>query len=78
LFENNSNYKLSFKTGWGSWNGQTKKHIGWVVGWIVENNHPYFFVLNFESVDPNFDVVTVRMKILKDILGHLGFLQGKM
>ncbi|MES1221924.1 MAG: penicillin-binding transpeptidase domain-containing protein, partial [Bacteroidota bacterium] len=73
LFENNSNYKLSYKTGWGSWNEQTKKHIGWVVGWIVENNHPYFFVLNFESVDPNFDMVTVRMKILKDILGHLGF-----
>jgi beta-lactamase class D len=78
LFEDNSNYKLSYKTGWGFWNEKTKKHIGWVVGWIEENKHPYFFVLNLESSDPDFDMRNVRMKILKDILGHLGFLQGKM
>ena len=78
LFEDNSNYRLSYKTGWGFWNPTTKKHIGWVAGWIEENKHPYFFVLNLESGDPGFDMWTVRMKILKDILGHLGFLQGKM
>ncbi|MCW3119271.1 MAG: class beta-lactamase [Chitinophagaceae bacterium] len=78
LFEDNSNYRLSYKTGWGFWNETTKKHIGWVVGWIEENKHPYFFVLNLESSDPDFDMWNVRMKIVKDILGHLGFLQGKM
>ena len=30
--------------------------LGWVVGWIEENQHPYFFVLNIESPDHNFDM----------------------
>jgi beta-lactamase class D len=76
LFESNSNYKLSYKTGWGF---NEKGHsIGWVVGWIEENQHPYFFVLNIESNDPNFDMWNIRMKMLKDILKHLGFMEGKM
>jgi beta-lactamase class D len=76
LFEDNTQYKLSYKTGWGSApNGHA---LGWVVGWIEENNHPYFFVLNLESPDTNIDMVIVRMKLLKDILKQLGFMQGKM
>lgn len=78
LFENNANYRLGYKTGWGFWNEKTGKHIGWVVGWIEENNHPYFFVLNLESPDKNFDMATIRMKMLKDILGQLGFFKGDM
>jgi len=76
LFENNANYRLGYKTGWGF--NEKGNSIGWVVGWIEENNHPYFFVLNIESPDPNFDMWTVRMKILKDILKQLGFFDGKM
>lgn len=75
LFEDNTNYKLCYKTGWGSEKG---KQIGWVVGWIEENRHPYFFVLNLESPDENIDMATIRMKILKDILAKKGFMQGKM
>lgn len=75
LFEDNANYKLGYKTGWGE-NGD--RQIGWVVGWITENEHPYFFVLNIESKDPNIDMVAVRMKMLKAILKDLGFLEGKM
>jgi beta-lactamase class D len=76
LFENNANYRLGYKTGWGY---TEKDHaLGWVVGWIEENNHPYFFVLNIEFPEHNFDMWTVRMKMLKDILSHLGFFQGKM
>lgn len=78
LFENNANYKLSYKTGWGSINDPSFRHIGWVVGWIEENNHPYFFVLNLESSEKDFDMVDVRMKILKGILKELGFLEGRM
>jgi len=76
LFENETTYRLSYKTGWG----RTEKgnHLAWVVGWIEENNHPYFFVLNFESADPNADIPTIRMKILKGILTQLGFFKGKM
>jgi beta-lactamase class D len=76
LFENNSNYKLSYKTGWGF--NEKGDNIGWMVGWIEENQHPYFFVLNIQSPDPHFDMVAVRMKLLKDILKHLGFMEGKM
>jgi beta-lactamase class D len=76
LFENNANYRLGYKTGWGyKENGHA---LGWVVGWIEENNHPYFFVLNIESPDREFDMRTVRMKMLKDILKQLGFFEAKM
>lgn len=73
--EENSNYKLSYKTGWGT---TDKNHaLGWIIGWIEENNHPYFFVLQVESADPNYDMTTVRLKILKDILKQYGFMEGK-
>jgi beta-lactamase class D len=75
LMENNANYKLSYKTGWGfSRDGHS---IGWVVGWIEENKHPYLFVLNLESPDRQLDMKTVRMQILRGILGQLGFFHGK-
>jgi beta-lactamase class D len=76
LFESNTNYRLGYKTGWGF--VENGNALGWIVGWIEENNHPYFFVLNLESADKNIDMVTVRMKILKHILAKLGFLKGNM
>lgn len=76
LQENNSNYRLGYKTGWGR--TEQGNELGWIVGWIEENNHPYFFVLNIESPDPNFDMTGVRKKMLKDILAYLGFFKGNM
>lgn len=76
LFENNANYQLAYKTGWGF--TETNHALGWIVGWIQENRHPYFFVLNIESPDPDFDMGNTRMKMLKDILKKLGFFEGKM
>jgi beta-lactamase class D len=76
LFENNANYRLGYKTGWGF--TEQGNSLGWIVGWIEENDHPYFFVLNIESADRKFDMWTVRMKMLKDILKQLGFFEGKM
>ena len=70
LFEDNTNYKLSYKTGWGQ--NEKGNHLGWIVGWIEENNHPYFFVLNVESPDQGFNMPVIRMKMLKDILKQLG------
>ena len=75
LQENNSNYKLSYKTGWGTTN--SGHALGWIVGWIEENNHVYLFVLNVESPDKNYDMSTVRLKILKNILTQHGFFEGK-
>jgi beta-lactamase class D len=75
LREDNANYKLSYKTGWTDMeNGHS---LGWVVGWIEENKHPYFFVLNIEARDPKTDIVKVRMVILKGILKELGFFEGR-
>ena len=76
LFEDNSNYKLSYKTGWGQ--SEKGHQLAWIIGWIEENKHPYFFVLNFESVDASADIPAIRMKILKGILKQLGFMEGKM
>jgi beta-lactamase class D len=76
LFEDNANYRMGYKTGWGfTENGHA---LGWVLGWIEENKHPYFFVLNVESPDRDFDMFKIRMKILTDILKQLGFFEGKM
>lgn len=78
IMEDNSNYTLAFKTGWGFANDDKTRHIGWIVGWIEENRHPYFFVLNLESSQKDFNMQEIRMKILKDILRELGFLEGRM
>jgi beta-lactamase class D len=72
--EKNSNYTFSYKTGWGFLeNGNA---LGWVIGWVVENQHPYFFALNVDG-DRGVNMPVVRMYILKGILKQLGFLQGK-
>jgi beta-lactamase class D len=76
LMEDNSNYKLSYKFGQAK--NENGNRLGWVLGWIEENKHPYFFVLNFESADKNLDLSAVGTKMLKDILKHQGFLEGKM
>ena len=75
LREDNSNYKLSYKSGWGF---TEKGHsLGWLIGWIEENRHPYFFVLQVESPDPNYDMTDARLQLLKDILKQHGFMEGK-
>jgi beta-lactamase class D len=75
LFEDNTNYKLSYKTGLGY--RENGHPLAWVLGWIEENRHPYFFVLNIESKDPRADLSAVRMNMLKGILKQLGFMEGK-
>jgi beta-lactamase class D len=76
LQEDNTAYKLSYKTGLGF--DEKNNAIGWLVGWIEENRHVYFFVTMVKSPDKNIDMAPVRIGITKDILKDLGFLQGKM
>jgi beta-lactamase class D len=71
--ENNANYQLAYKTGYGF--RENGNSIGWMVGWIEENRHPYFFVLNIEG-DPNVPLDT-RKEILTNILKKQGFFEGK-
>jgi beta-lactamase class D len=75
VWEDNTAYKLSYKTGWGfKENGNS---LAWCVGWIEENKHPYFFVLNIETVQKGADIPGIRMKMLKGILQQLDFMKGK-
>jgi beta-lactamase class D len=74
-WEDNANYQLSYKTGWAVL--PNSNDMGWIVGWIEENKHPYFFVLQVESSAKNADIKTIRMKILKSILKQYGFFEGK-
>jgi beta-lactamase class D len=73
--EDNTAYKLSYKTGLG-FDEQNNK-IGWVTGWIEENRHIYFFVTLARSPDANIDMVAARMAITKGILKERGFFEGK-
>ncbi len=74
LQESNANYKLSYKTGLGyKENGNA---LGWIVGWIEENSHVYFFVLNVEGT-PDTDLTDTRINMLNAILKQQGFFEGK-
>lgn len=76
LMESNSLYRLAYKTGTGTAsNGNT---INWVIGWVEENNHPYFFVLNTETPATNGLQPERRKQLLTDILALLGFFKGNM
>ncbi len=73
--ESNSSYMFAYKTAQGTMeNGHA---IGWVMGWVEENKHPYFFVLNLESADPAKDLQQTGLVIAKGILQQLGFFTGK-
>lgn len=72
--EQNANYTLAYKTGLGfKENGNL---IGWIVGWIEENKHPYFFVLNAEG-HHDAKMMDARIDILRKILTSQGFFEGK-
>lgn len=74
LFEDKPQFKLSYKTGWGF--RENGNSLAWCVGWIEENKHPYFFVLNLETADKKADIPTIRMNILKNCLQQLGYMKG--
>ena len=75
LQEDNTAYKLSYKTGWGY--DEQKNNIGWLVGWIEENNHVYFFVTFVKGSPGDIDMRNIRLNITKGILKQLGFFEGK-
>ena len=75
LQEDNTAYKLSYKSGWGF--DEQNNSIGWLTGWIEENRHVYFFVTLVKSKDPKVDMKAVRLAITRDILKEKGFFEGK-
>ena len=70
----NANYKLSYKTGLS--HKQNGNAVAWVIGWIEENKHPYFFVLQTEGTASS-SIKDASMSLLNKILKEQGFLEGK-
>ncbi len=71
LKEANSNYKLSYLVA-------TDTSVGnqaWVVGYIEENLHPYFFVLHTSATEGD-DLKNRNINLLKSILMKEGFFKG--
>jgi len=69
--EDNTLYQLGYKTGTGIL--KNGNQIGWVVGWIEENNHAYFFVLNTESSTAQENLPAILVDHVKNILKGQGF-----
>jgi beta-lactamase class D len=74
--ESNSNYKLYYKTS-NQGNTADGKALGWAVGWIEENGHPYFFVVNLDMDGAiRHDTGLIGLAIAKKILREMGFFGG--
>jgi beta-lactamase class D len=72
LMEDNSNYRLSYITGVDT---TANKYATWVLGYVEENQHPYFFVLN-TNANKSDNLIDNNIKLLKKILLQQGFLKG--
>ncbi|HVF96099.1 MAG TPA: penicillin-binding transpeptidase domain-containing protein [Flavisolibacter sp.] len=75
LMEDKPTHQLWYKTGMPTKENGTP--MTWVVGWIEENRHPYFFVLNMETKDKSIDLQKARMTVLRNILTQLNFFKGQ-
>lgn len=71
--EKTDDYTLSWKTGWATSNPNIK-NIGWIVGWLERQGNVYYFALNIQSNDPNFDIPATRTRMLHEILQKLTLL----
>jgi hypothetical protein len=73
LKENNTSYKLSYVYG----SAVNTSAVNWILGYVEENKHPYFFVMYVvdQNIQPkNNEANTVA--VLKSILTQQGFLKG--
>jgi beta-lactamase class D len=70
VFEENVNYSLSAKTGWAD----QEENIGWIVGWLEENDNTYIFALNIRSEDAaNF--AQDRIELFRKVFTSMGLLK---
>lgn len=76
LKEDNANYKLSYIMATDTTQKNlTQKNVGWIIGYVEENKHPYFFVLNTRS-NSSQGLTNKNIQLLKSILLQQGFLKG--
>ncbi len=67
--ENNSNFTLAYVQGDNL--SKQQQQNNWVVGWLVFDKHPVFFVLNFRA---KANKSAVGVALVKDCLKELGYL----
>ena len=72
--EDNTQYTLAYKAGWDHLTDGT--YTGWVVGWVEENKHVYFFVLNAQPENGT-PTEGSLVAATKEVLKHYGFFEGK-
>lgn len=68
IYEQNENFILRAKTGWGI---RFEIQIGWFVGYLERDGNVYIFATNVESKNPEQRYVS-RIEITKKILKELG------
>jgi beta-lactamase class D len=73
--EDNSNYKFCYKTA--SFTDEKNHPYAWVIGWIEENRHVYFFSTVIKANDTNNNTLENGLTVTKDILSHHDFFKGK-
>ena len=70
--EDNASYKLSYLEGSDS----NQISTSWLLGYIEENKHPYFFVMHLQQKNKAVVDSIHSVGILKSILLQQGFLKG--
>jgi len=74
LREKTPDYTLSYVTGSGR--NAENMPVGWVIGWIEENRHPYFYVINFQENTSGADIPGTGVGLLRKLLTAQGFFKG--
>ncbi|RYZ22000.1 MAG: class D beta-lactamase [Chitinophagaceae bacterium] len=72
--ESTAQYRLAWKSG------TTRDSAGtlvWYTGWVEENNHPFFFTLNFHTTAGEAQASETGLTMLKGMLKQLGYFEGK-
>ncbi len=72
VLEQTGFYRLSGKTGGGMLSDT--EYIMWLVGYVERDSHPFFYALNFKSVDFG-KTSLVRYALTKDILRELKLIE---
>ncbi|MEO8853981.1 MAG: penicillin-binding transpeptidase domain-containing protein [Ginsengibacter sp.] len=75
LQEDNTLYKYSYATG--TFTDEKNDPNAWLVGWIEENRHVYFFVTYLKSENKNQDLIKDAIHINRSILQEMGFFKGE-
>ncbi|MFN5855082.1 MAG: class D beta-lactamase [Pseudanabaenaceae cyanobacterium] len=73
IIERTSEYTLRGKTGWGR-NVDGAESVGWYVGYLEKSDDVYFYALNLTTQEKDFDMISIRKKMLYDAFRDLSLL----